>query len=184
MAAVLATYVPQSESESADVARLRRLVAEADDPWTRASPLHVTGSAVVVHPPTGRVLLRWHERMQAWLQVGGHADPGETDPFAIALREGVEETGLSDLVGWPEAEHVIHVAVVPVTAGKGEPEHEHGDVRYALATEQPEAVAPENEAAELVWLTVEEAIERVGWDNLRTCLGRIATLLRERSPAR
>ena len=48
------------------------------------APLHVTGSAVVVHPPTQRVLLRWHERMQSWMQVGGHADPGETDAFAIA----------------------------------------------------------------------------------------------------
>jgi 8-oxo-dGTP pyrophosphatase MutT (NUDIX family) len=183
LASVLATYVPQSEAESADVARLRRLVAETDDPWTRASALHVTGSAVVVHPPTGRVLLRWHERMQAWLQVGGHGDPGETNPFEIALREGAEETGLTDLAGWPEPEHVVHVAVVPVTAGKGEPEHEHGDIRYALATMQPESVTPENEAARLVWLEVDEAIQRVGWDNLRTCLSRIASLLRERGPA-
>ena len=50
------------------------------DPWARDTPRHVTCSALVLHPPSGRVLLRWHRRQQAWLQVGGHADPGETDP--------------------------------------------------------------------------------------------------------
>jgi 8-oxo-dGTP pyrophosphatase MutT (NUDIX family) len=176
--ALLDAYVASSVEECHDLARFREL-AESADPWTRASPLHVTGSAVVVHPPTRRVLLRWHERMQAWLQVGGHADPGETDPLAIALREAREETGLTDLVAWPEAlsPRIVQVAVVPVTAGKGEAEHEHADIRYALATAMPERVKAENEAATLAWLSVEDALERVGWDNLRVCLTRIAALL-------
>lgn len=175
-------YVPQSEAESRDVKRLRQLLTESADPWTRASPLHLTGSAVVVHPPSGRVLLRWHDRMQAWLQVGGHADPGETDPFGIAAREATEETGLPDLVPWPDSATpvILQVAVVPVPAGKGEPEHEHGDIRYALATNQPEAIAPESASAQLVWLDVDEAIAKVGWDNLRICLTRLADLLRQR----
>jgi 8-oxo-dGTP pyrophosphatase MutT (NUDIX family) len=141
--------------------------------------LHVTGSAVVVHPPSRRVLLRWHDRMQSWLQVGGHADPGEVDPFAIAHREAAEETGLRDLVAWPDADcpQIVHVAVVPVPAGKGEPEHEHGDIRYALATSTPDAVTPESDSAQLVWLSVEDALRHVGWDNLRICLGRIAALM-------
>src|SRR5689334_3896716 len=111
---LLAAYVPNTDVERGDVERLRHLVATAPDPWTRASPLHVTGSAVVVHPATGRVLLRWHDRMQAWLQVGGHADPGESDPFHIAAREAQEETGLTDLVPWPDpiTPRVLQVAVV------------------------------------------------------------------------
>jgi 8-oxo-dGTP pyrophosphatase MutT (NUDIX family) len=180
--AVLDTYVAQSGEERLDLERLRQLMAESADPsapWTRASPLHVTGSAVVVHPPTRRVLLRWHERMQAWLQVGGHADPGETDAYLIAVREAREETGLTDLVAWPDPRtpRIVQVAVVPVPAGRGEPGHEHGDVRYALATTTPDRVQPENQAATLVWLEVEQAVERVGWDNLRVCLTRIAALL-------
>jgi 8-oxo-dGTP pyrophosphatase MutT (NUDIX family) len=176
---ILDAYVPQSVEEHHDVARLQQLMAESSDPWTRTSRLHVTGSAVVVHPPTRRVLLRWHERMQAWLQVGGHADPGEIDPLAIALREGREETGLTDLVAWPDAAspRIVHLAVVPVPAGRGEPEHEHADIRYALATGMPESVKPENAAATLAWLSVEDALERVGWDNLRVCFVRIAALL-------
>ena len=92
---VLEDYTPTSDEERIDVQRLRDLLLSSVDPWTRASPLHVTGSAVVVHPPTRRVLLRWHDRMQAWLQVGGHADAGETDPFAVATREAREQYALA-----------------------------------------------------------------------------------------
>ena len=114
--------------------------------------------------------------MHGWLQVGGHADPGESDPLEIALREAKEETGLKDLQPWPDSS-IVHVAVVPVPPGKGEPAHEHADVRYALSTTTPEAIAPETESALLKWLSVDEALQHVGEDNLRICLGRIAALL-------
>ena len=177
LADVLETYVPGSEEEARDVSRIRRM-ARSGEVWSRSLPLHVTGSALVVHPPTGRVLLRWHERMRGWLQVGGHADPGEVDPYAVALREAREETGLEDLAPWPRVAEptVLQVAIVPVPAGKGEPAHHHADVRYALSTQTPERARPEAEAAQLAWLDLAEAFERVGEDNLRTCLRRIADL--------
>ncbi|HEX6569470.1 MAG TPA: NUDIX domain-containing protein, partial [Acidimicrobiales bacterium] len=100
LVAELERYVPRTPAESVDVARVRALAA-SDDPWSRTRPVHVTGSALVVHPPTGRVLLRWHERMGSWLHVGGHVDAGETGPLTAALREAREETGLADLSPWP-----------------------------------------------------------------------------------
>nr|WP_277349776.1 NUDIX domain-containing protein [Planosporangium thailandense] len=138
--------------------------------------MHVTASALIVHPPTARVLLRWHARQQAWLQVGGHADPGELDPVAIALREGREETGLDDLVPWPDA-RVVHVVVVPVAPSAQEPAHEHVDVRFVLATGTPERVRPENPTAELRWLSVAEAHSLTGEANLRETLSRVGRLL-------
>ena len=44
-------YRAATSEEIADLARLRDLLA-GGDPWSRSTPLHVTGSAVVVHPPT------------------------------------------------------------------------------------------------------------------------------------
>ena len=64
-------------------------------------PLHMTAPALIVDPATGWVLLRWHQRQQAWLQVGGHGDPGEVEPLASRCARG-EETGLGDLVPWPD----------------------------------------------------------------------------------
>jgi 8-oxo-dGTP pyrophosphatase MutT (NUDIX family) len=176
--AVLDRYQPQSDTEALDLGRIRELVASGD-PWARWSPLHVTCSAVILHPPTRRVLLRWHSRMRRWLHVGGHADAGETSAFAIALREAREETGLADLASWPDAARplLVHLVIVPVPAGQGEPEHEHADLRYLLATDRPEAAVAENAAARLRWLAIQDAIAVVAEDNLRLTFERVAKLL-------
>jgi 8-oxo-dGTP pyrophosphatase MutT (NUDIX family) len=179
LAAELDRYLPRATDDPAHLARLRELAASAD-PWSRAMAVHVTGSAVVVHPPTRRVLLRWHERMGGWLHVGGHVDPGETTALAAARREAGEETGLRDLRPWPEDSappRPVDAVVVPVPAGRGEPAHEHADLRYVLATDRPDEVVPESPTARLRWLPVADAIEAVGEDNLRETLGRVADLL-------
>ena len=150
-------YVPEGAGEATDVARLRAALA-AGDVWARSTPLHVTGSAMVVHPPTGRVLLRWHERYGIWNHVGGHADDDERHPWPTALREAIEETGLQDLRPWPEPEPaIVLVEIVPVSAARGEADHEHADVCYVLATDDPGATAEEHDDAELRWLPIAEA---------------------------
>lgn len=146
------------DEEAADLERLRRLLPGEPDPWSRALPVHVTGSALVVHPPTRRVLLRWHAKQERWLQVGGHGDPGEDDPFGVALREAEEETALTDLRPWPDR-RLFQVAIVPVVAAGGEPAHEHADLRYLLATDRPGDVPAEVEGVPLRWCTLEEALE-------------------------
>jgi 8-oxo-dGTP pyrophosphatase MutT (NUDIX family) len=173
---LLDRYRPQGVAETADVARVRALVRTAADPWLRSAPLHVTASAVIVHPDSGELLLRWHQRQQAWLQVGGHADPGETSPLAIALREAGEETGLADLVPWPGPQ-LRHVVIVPVPAGNGEPAHEHADLRFVLATRTPEAARPESPDAPLRWVTPGEAYRATSEPNLRETLARVQRLL-------
>ncbi|HYB16392.1 MAG TPA: hypothetical protein VEF71_13865, partial [Streptosporangiaceae bacterium] len=64
---LLDRYHPDGEAETADLRRVRALAETADDPWWRVLPLHLTASALIVHPETARVLLRWHQRQQAWL---------------------------------------------------------------------------------------------------------------------
>jgi 8-oxo-dGTP pyrophosphatase MutT (NUDIX family) len=176
LAELLDDYRPEGEAETADLRRIQDLADSAGDPWRRALPLHVTASALIVHPPTARVLLRWHQRQQAWLQVGGHGDPGESDPLAIARREAVEETGLADLAPWPDA-RLRQVVIVGVPAGNGEPAHEHADLRYFLATGAPDAARPENSRAPLRWLFLAQARETTSEANLREALTRLERLL-------
>lgn len=173
---LLSGYQAAGEAEAADLERMRRLAAIAPDPWSRSLPMHLTASALVVHLETRRVLLRWHVRHGRWLQVGGHGDPGETDPLKIALREAAEETGLTDLVPWPDGS-LRHVVVCHVPPSATEPEHEHADLRFFLATGNPDSVAPENERSPLRWLSIDEARELVGDNNLRHTLDRADALL-------
>jgi 8-oxo-dGTP pyrophosphatase MutT (NUDIX family) len=172
---LLASYQSANQAEMADVARIRELIVTAADPWSRSLPLHLTASAVIVHPETEGVLLRWHRRMRAWLQIGGHGDPGETAPLDIVLREGQEETGLDDLQLWPNAE-LLHVVVVPVPASGSEPAHEHADLRFVLATGTPDAARPEKPTAPIRWLSIPQACELITEDNLHETLSRVEHL--------
>jgi 8-oxo-dGTP pyrophosphatase MutT (NUDIX family) len=176
LALLLDHYQPDGDAETADVQRVRVLAGTAEDPFQRDLPLHLTASALIVHPASGRVLLRWHQRQQAWLQVGGHGDPGESDPLAIALREAAEETGLSDLAPWPDA-RLRQLVIVNVPPGKGEPAHEHADLRYFMATQTPDAARAENAHAPLRWLSLTEAREATSEANLREALARLERLL-------
>jgi 8-oxo-dGTP pyrophosphatase MutT (NUDIX family) len=178
LAVLLKEYRPEGEPETADLRQVRALAEGASDPFQRKLPLHVTASALIVHLPTGRVLLRWHQRQQAWLQVGGHGDPGETDPVAIARREAAEETGLADLVPWPDAQ-LRHLVIVDVPAGKGEPAHQHADLRYFMATQNPQAARAENADAPLRWLTLTEAYDATSEANLRETLARLERLMKQ-----
>ncbi len=176
LTARLERYQPEGATDIADIRRVQALLESAADPYRRDLPLHVTASALIVHPPTSRVLLRWHQRQQAWLQVGGHGDPGETDPLVIVAREAEEETGLTDLVPWPDGE-VKHVVIVHVPPGKGEPAHEHADVRFFMATATPDAIRAENAQAQLRWLTLPAARDTTSEPNLTETLARIEPLL-------
>ncbi len=177
--ALLSGYEGRGEPELSDVIRVRDLLHGGDELWSRSTMLHLTASAMIVHPPSHRVLLRWHVRQQAWLQVGGHADPGETDPVAIAVREGREETGLNDLVPWPD-NSLVHVVVVPVPAGGVEPAHEHGDLRFVLGTADPDSVRPENPTAHVRWLTIGDARKLTTEGNVKETLSRVDSLFHHR----
>jgi 8-oxo-dGTP pyrophosphatase MutT (NUDIX family) len=167
---LLDSYRPLDLAEATDLERTRELMKRADDPWARDNPLHLTASAVIVHPPTRRVLLRWHPRMQLWLQVGGHGDPGEHDPVEIVLREAREETGLPDL---RLRGGLLHLVIVPVPAVGAEPAHEHADLRFVLVTGEPGAARPETPASPLRWLAFADAYDLVGQDVLRETLARL-----------
>ncbi len=176
MVDLLAAYRPRDDAEAADVARVIGLAETEPDPWSQALALHVTASALVVHPATGRLLLRWHARQQAWLQVGGHGDPGEREPLEVALREAQEETSLTDLAPWPD-DALLHVVIVPVTARADSPAHHHADLRFALATDRPESAGAERQDAPVRWLLLDDAYAATSEDNLRETISRIAPLM-------
>lgn len=114
----------------------------------RAGPEHVTGSAVVVGP-RGTVL-HMHKRLHRWLQPGGHLVPGEA-PWAAALRESEEETGL-ELVHPAGGARLLHVDVHGAANG-----HTHLDLRYLLLAADCDPSPPPGESPEARWFGWEEA---------------------------
>ena len=116
-----------------------------------ADPTHVTASAIVVGP-RGTVL-HVHRRTGAWLQPGGHVEPGEA-PWDAARRETMEETGLA--VRHPErGPDLVHVDVHDAPRG-----HVHLDLRYLLLAPDDDPAPEPGESQEVRWFSWEEADSR------------------------
>jgi 8-oxo-dGTP pyrophosphatase MutT (NUDIX family) len=151
----LRTFAPEDETEARNVAEVVNLLTTAAAPFSRTHyrPGHVTASCYIVDH-RGRLLLHHHRRLNRWLQMGGHVEPGE-HTRAAALREGIEESGLGDLV---IDGGILDVDVHVIPAAKHDPEHRHFDVRYLARTAAPQAIAIRpDESNDLAWVSLARA---------------------------
>ena len=149
-------------------------------PATRGRELgvHFTGSAFVVDPATRTVLLRWHERQQGWLQVGGHVDPGEQDPFQDRQPGGAGG----------DRPHRSRGVARPATtrAAPGGRRARAGGQGRAAATTTPTSASSSPPAAHahgrgrpdapVRWMTFDEARAASGEDNVRIALDPVEAL--------
>ncbi|WP_435057721.1 NUDIX hydrolase [Streptomyces sp. bgisy060] len=122
-------------------------------------PGHVTCSAVVIDRQ-GRVLHIRHRATDLMLACGGHIEPEDRTLLAAALREVTEEAGIPpgalcltrQTLGSPVD---IDVHDIDASPSKGEPAHQHYDVRYVfyLAADEPPVITlQEAEVSGAEWL--------------------------------
>lgn len=121
---------------------------------------HITGSAFVVDPRRGAMLMVHHATLDRWLQPGGHVDAGES-PRDGAARETWEETGLqrftpSDWARDPMLPLDIDPHMIPANAARGERQHFHFDFRYLfLADSTQELSGQDGEVKGVRWVLLE-----------------------------
>lgn len=112
------------------IERVRALLAQGPGVVWRSHfvPGHVTASALVVDRSGEHLLLIRHRFLGLWLQPGGHFEAEDASLVDAARREVIEETGveLGEVVA-PLAHIDVHG--VPANPKRGEPAHEHHDLR-------------------------------------------------------
>lgn len=133
------------------------LAQESGDVLSRYyfEPGHFTTSGFVMSTDLSHLLLIRHERLRKWLQPGGHIEPGDESIEAAVRREITEETGLTDLT--PIGEGLFDIDVHDIPAARGEPHHEHHDLRF-LFRSRGEATAGDG-ATDIAWIPLDEVAD-------------------------
>ena len=150
----LADYAAKHPDEAETVTRFIDFVRREGDCFERSLAIgHVTGSAWIVNADGTQVLLTHHRKLDRWLQLGGHAD-GDTDVFAVALKEAREESGLSDFEAVGDG--IFDLDIHPIPARKSDPEHLHYDVRYLLRATGATDYIVSDESHDLRWVPLED----------------------------
>jgi 8-oxo-dGTP pyrophosphatase MutT (NUDIX family) len=148
---------PDAEQAELREHYLKYLAQNEDGMWRSSRPEHLTASALVLDPSGTRVLLTLHKTVNAWLQLGGHCETGDTTLAGAALREATEESGLTGLVIGPEP---LQLSRHQLLAGGCKGAY-HLDVQFLVrATEGTEYVVSE-ESHDLAWFGIEALPEDV-----------------------
>lgn len=140
------------EQEQLRTAYVDHLRAHDDGVWRSCVPAHLTASVLVIDEPGEQVLLTLHRKGGFWGQLGGHCEPGDATLAAAALREGVEESGLSGLrlVGDGPVDldrHELSSAFEPCGV--------HLDVRYTAVAPAGAEPVVSDESHDLQWFAVD-----------------------------
>ena len=136
--------------------QVMKVHALADDCHLRSRlNAHFTASAWVLDSTQRRVLLIHHNKLQRWLQPGGHLEADDADLLSSARREVAEECGLHDLELLREGLFDVDVHTIPQ---RGEvPEHLHLDLRFIFRAVNEETQLDLSEVSAARWIPLDEA---------------------------
>jgi len=117
---------------------------------------HVTASGLVLKDDA--LLLIFHNKLQRFLQPGGHLEETDTSLYEAARREIHEETGL-DVAPSPlfpdKGPLHIDAHVIPARPRHNEPEHWHYDCLYLFTPRSGNVRIDMNEVGHYQWVPLE-----------------------------
>jgi len=129
---------------------------------------HVTASAVVFDSDKTHCLMLHHKKLDKWLFPGGHCD-GEPDVHAAALREVLEETGVTVAVS-KNVPFDVDAHFIPERGD--EPRHIHYDICF-LAQAPRDAVVISDESNDVRWIALDNVINFTQSQRIKRLLKKI-----------
>ncbi len=171
--AALRDWTPPTSEQAALRDRYVTHLHRHPDGLTRdCRPDHLTASTLVLSADGGSVLLTLHAKAHRWFQLGGHVEPGDTSLADAALREAVEESGLTALTLDPLPVQLSEHAV-PFCGPHGDVHHL--DVRFVAVAPTGAAPAVSEESLAVRWWPADalpdpepDLVELVGLARART----------------
>jgi 8-oxo-dGTP pyrophosphatase MutT (NUDIX family) len=154
LAVLRAWSAPSPAQETARRRFVDHLERNPDGMGRGCRPDHVTASVMVLDQPLSRALLTLHAKSGRWFQFGGHTEAADQTLAGAALREAVEESGLSpaDLDLHPSPV-LLDEHAVPFC----QPGHEvrHLDVMYVALARDGARHEVSEESLDVAWWPVD-----------------------------
>ena len=162
IARCLNNYKPYNEQEAHDKEVMLHLLQTMPDIFERKNETaHFTASSWLLNREHDRVLMIYHNIYHSWAWTGGHAD-GDTNLLAVAKREAMEETGVTDIKALSDDIFSIEILTVDGHIKKGSyvPSHLHLNVTYLLEADEAEVLRVKlDENSGVKWFSLEEALK-------------------------
>ena len=118
---------------------------------------HVTASGIILYKDN--ILLIFHNKLQKFIQPGGHVDISDQELWKAAQREVFEETGMNTtLHPWHHAHGMIPLNidthVIPYNQKKNELKHLHHDFTFIFLPTDLDINLQKEEVSDMKWLPV------------------------------
>lgn len=130
---------------------------------------HITSSPWIMNKDRDKVLMIYHNIYRSWGWCGGHCD-GDKDLIAVALREGMEETGLKELT--LESPEILAIDILPVPPhvkrNNFVSSHVHLNVTYlCIADESMQLYSKPDENSGVAWIPVKNINDYVTEEDMK-----------------
>ncbi|KKB96290.1 hypothetical protein SZ25_00612 [Candidatus Arcanobacter lacustris] len=109
---------------------------------------HITGSCWLINHDNSKFLLLHHQKLDIWVQPGGHAD-GDSDILGVTIKEAQEETGIIDIE--PVSDEIFDIDIHKIPANSKDAAHLHYDVRFLLRVKNDQEPIRNRESKDIKW---------------------------------
>lgn len=158
-------FIPVNEQERND----KNIILEyvdliGDEILNRSSKLaHLTSSGFIMNKSLTKTLMIHHNIYNAWGWTGGHVD-GDRDLLEVAVKEAMEETGLSRITTLTDEMITLDIISVPAHIKKGKyvGVHLHLNTTYVLIADEDEDLTVKiDENSGVKWISLEDMEKEV-----------------------
>lgn len=153
---LLENYIPLYTEEQQYKEKILDFINKSDIIFGKKNKAgHITSSAWIVNRDRSKVLLTHHQKLDRWMQLGGHTEEEEL-VLQGALREAQEESGLEYIKSL--SDNIFDIDVHSIPEYKGEPAHVHYDIRFVFEADSEEMPKISKESKDVKWIPIEKVI--------------------------
>ena len=160
---IINKYLATFPEDKKDLQLLKKQTTEEADLFNRKNFTgHVVANALILSGD--EVLTIFHNKLQMYIQPGGHVSESDNSVIEATIREVEEETGIKNLALDPWHENTglpifIESHLIPENINKQEDEHYHHDFMYIFKIRNKDVSLQLEEVSDFVWVSIDDVLK-------------------------